>query len=658
MARLIVKSPYIQCGKQNAGGYLCYIATRERVEIIPDDRPPTRKQEQLITKLVKDFPDVKELLEYEDYIAHPTKANASSLITLALEEHWKQVQQTDGYMKYIATRPRAERLGDHGLFGDTDHVDLSAAMSELEHYSGNVWTHILSLHREDAERLGYNNAQAWRALLRAHRNDIAAAMHIPPQDFRWYAAFHNEGHHPHVHMMAWSVKPGQAHLDRDGIRSIRSQLTNDIFQQELFHVYEQKSVSRDELVRETRKVMLELSRQMRETVCEHTQAEQMIWKLSQQLGEVKGKKSYGYLPRPMKRQVDEIVDQLERVPIVDECYQKWWELQCQVNAFYAEMKQPRPPLSKQKEFRAIRNAVIREAENIRLGKITFEDEKMEERGERVDDLVVSNQCLRLRARIEDNKLPLDQRDEAVEDLERLAEYGDVHAQYFLGLLYRDGGLLLPDAEQAAHWLELAAKRDLPAAQYALGKLYLSDDPEVHDTSNGLHWLERAARNGSTDAAYRLGKEYLTGRFVRKDAVKAVEYLRHAADQNHPWANYLLGKLYLTGNGVPKNEEAAWNCFRMADAYGHPNAQYILERQDQWHQPQLLFTVSRLLYHMSNIFRDNAPTAPAQPRLHIDRKRMRELQELRIALGHQPDDHEEEQTQTQTQTWGGMTMKGW
>ena len=656
MARLIVKSPYIQCGKQNAGGYLRYIATRERVEIIPDGRPPTRKQEQLIAKLMKDFPDVKELLEYEDYVQKPTKANASSLITLALEEHWKQVQQTDGYMKYIATRPRAEQLGDHGLFGDADRVDLDAAMSELEHYTGNVWTHILSLHREDAERLGYNNAQAWRALIRAHRNDIAAAMHIPPQDFRWYAAFHNEGHHPHVHMMAWSVKPGEAHLDRDGIRQMKSKLTNDIFQQELLHVYEQKSISRDELVRETRKVMLELSRQMRDTICEHTQAEQMIWRLSQQLGKVKGKKSYGYLPRPMKRQVDEIVDQLERVPIVDQCYQKWWELQCQVNEFYSGKKQQRPPLSRQKEFRAIRNAVIREAENIRLGKVTFEDEKMEERGEWVDNWEVSYECLRLRASIEDNKLPLAQRDEAVENLERLAEHGDVHAQYFLGLLYRDGGLLLPDAEQAVHWLELAAKQNLPAAQYALGKLYLSDDPEVRDVDDSLQWLERAAGNGNTDAAYRLGKEYLTGKSVPRDAVKAAEYLRYASDRNHPWASYLLGKLYLTGNGVPKDEEAAWNCFRMANAYGHPYAQYVLERQEQWQCPELLLTVSRLLYHMSNIFRDNAPTVPAQPRLHIDRKRMQELQELRIALGHQPNDHEDEQTQTQI--WGGMTMKGW
>ena len=238
MARLIVKSPYIKCGGgQSAGGYMKYIATRERVEIIPDDRPPTRKQEQLITKLVKDFPDTKNLLEYEDYAQHPTKANASSLITLALEENWSQVQSSEGYAKYIATRPRAERLGDHGLFGDEDGVELDKAMLELEHYTGNVWTHIISLHRKDAARLGYDNAQAWCALLRTHRNDIAAAMNIKPQDFRWYAAFHNEGEHPHVHMMAWSANPGQAYLSRDGIRQIKSALTNQIFKQEMLHLY-------------------------------------------------------------------------------------------------------------------------------------------------------------------------------------------------------------------------------------------------------------------------------------------------------------------------------------------------------------------------------------------------------------------------------------
>ena len=177
MARLIVKSPYIKCGGGNsAGGYMRYIATRERVELIQDDRPPTRKQEQLIAKLVKDFPDARNLDEYGDYQEHPTKANASAFISRALEENWSDVQKSDGYMKYIATRPRAERLGSHGLFGDKDGVELDKAMAELENYTGNVWTHIISLKREDAERLGYDNARAWRNLLRAHRNDIGVSV--------------------------------------------------------------------------------------------------------------------------------------------------------------------------------------------------------------------------------------------------------------------------------------------------------------------------------------------------------------------------------------------------------------------------------------------------------------------------------------------------
>ena len=281
MARLIVKSPYIKCGSgKSAGGYLKYIATRERVEIIPDDRPPTQKQTQLIAKLVKDFPDAKELMEYEDYLSHPTKATASALITLTLEENWDKVQSMEGYAKYIALRPRAERLGEHGLFGDDDAVDLAAVADELDHYTGNVWTHIISLHREDAARLGYDHADAWRTLLRTHRNGIAAAMKIPPEDFRWYAAFHDEGNHPHVHMMAWSAKPNQAYLSKGGIRQIKSTLTNQIFRQELLHAYEQKSKSRDELVVEARKAMLELAKAMREMTCIHPEAEQMIWKLS------------------------------------------------------------------------------------------------------------------------------------------------------------------------------------------------------------------------------------------------------------------------------------------------------------------------------------------------------------------------------------------
>ena len=459
MARLIVKSPYIKCGAgQSAGGYLKYIATRERVEIIPDDRSPTNKQTQLIAKLVKDFPDAKELMEYEDYTAHPTKATASALITLTLESNWDRLSSMDGYAKYIALRPRAERLGEHGLFGDDDAVDLAAVADELDHYTGNVWTHIISLHREDAERLGYNHAEAWRTLLRTHRNDIAAAMKIPPEDFRWYAAFHDEGNHPHVHMMAWSVKPNQAYLSKDGIRQIKSTLTNQIFRQELLHVYEQKSTSRDELVAEARKAMLELAKVMREMTCIHPEAEQIIWDLSRQLGQVGGKKTYGYLPKPMKKLVDEIVDQMARLPTVDACYQTWWELQCQVEDHYSEEKKRiRPPLSQQKEFRQIKNSVIREAEHIRMNRISFEDEEMQDDGEQISAYAMSYECQDLQSMANDDSFPLEERDEAAEQLEQLVEDGDAYAQYVIGTAYRDGGLLIPNTAKARKLLERAAE---------------------------------------------------------------------------------------------------------------------------------------------------------------------------------------------------------
>lgn len=655
MARLIVKSPYIKCnGSQSATGYMKYIATRERVEILPDDRPPTRKQEQLITKLSKDFPGVKELLEYGDYTQRPTKANASALITLALEENWSKVSSSEGYAKYIATRPRAQRLGDHGLFGDEEGVDLDRAMSELEDYTGNVWTHIISLRREDATRLGYDNAQAWRSLLRTHRNEIATAMKIPPQDFRWYAAFHDEGEHPHVHMMAWSAKPGQAYLSKDGIKQIKSTLTNQIFKQEMYHLYEQKSASRDELVQETRKVMLEMSRQMAQGICEHPDMEHLMGQLAHQLGGVKGKKSYGYLSKPLKKLVDEIVNQTERLPVVHRCYQTWWELQCQLNQFYSGQEQQRPPLSQQKEFRAIKNAVIKEAERILLNRISFEDRDMEDRGGWVENQELPWDCYELRSIIENQEQTREERVAAAVQMKRLAQAGDVYAQYLMGLLYRDGGLVIPDTEKAQYWMEQAATQNVPAAQYALGKLLLSDDALVHDPDQGIRWLKASAQNGNDYAAYTLGKEYLNGRYVFKNTEKAADYFHQAAQVDNPWAQYLLGKLYLMGDGVEQDEHVAYRCFQAAAEQGHVYAEFFVERMEQgWTaSPQLMLSTTRLLHHMGNIFRDNTPAPPASGGPHIDRKRLQKLREKKMALGHKPDDHEEEQ-----QSWG-MSMGGW
>ena len=572
MAGLIVKSPYLKCGGgSSVSGYLRYIGTRERVEILPDGRPPTRKQEQLITKLVKDFPNSKELDEYLDYAEKPTKANASAFITRVLEENWAQVQQSEGYMKYIATRPRAERLGDHGLFGDEDGVDLTKAMEELDQYTGNVWTHILSLKREDAARLGYDNAKAWMNLLRANRNDIAAAMNIPPNHFRWYAAFHDEGKHPHVHMMAWSTVPGEAYLTREGIRKIKSQLTNQIFKQEMLHTYEQKSQSRDELVREARRAIRRLTREMAQSICSAPEIGQKMEHLATQLETVKGKKSYGYLPKSVKKTVDEVVDWLEKLPVVRECYEQWCILQNEVDSYYHDKPREKKKLSQEKEFRQIKNAVIQEAERIRLGEITFEnadltshDEPEQLRGESYD-------CWELRQSIRDDSLPLADRDRAAEELERLAEQDDTHAQYLMGQLYRDGPLLIPDSRKAKHWLTQSANQGLPEAQYALGKLLLSDDAEVRDPEEGIRWLKEAAENGNQWAAYRLGKEYLTGEVVTQDASKAVAWFTLSAEAGNQYAQYLLGKLYLTGQGVTHDQTQAMDWFSRSAAQGNQYA---------------------------------------------------------------------------------------
>ena len=645
MARLIVKSPYIKCGGGNsAGGYMRYIATRERVELIQNDRPPTRKQEQLIAKLVKDFPDAKEMGEYGDYQEHPTKANASAFISQALEENWSAVQKSDGYMKYIATRPRAERLGSHGLFGDKDGVELDKAMAELESYTGNVWTHIISLKREDAERLGYDNARAWRNLLCAHRNDIAAAMNIPPQDFRWYAAFHDEGDHPHVHMMAWSVKPNQAYLSQDGIRQIKSKLTNDIFKQEMLHLYEQKTVSRDQLVREARQAMRELVQQMRTRICDHPEAERLMQELALQLETVKGKKSYGYLPKKQKALVDEIVDQMEQLPTVAECYEQWWQLQGQVEDFYSEKERHRPPLSRQKEFRQIKNAVIQEAETIRLGEITFEDETLDLRqGDEVDNgKDVSWDFRTLRMDVQDEYSSLAERDDAVESMRELAENGDIHAQYFMGELYRDGPLLPPDWVMARYWFDKAAKQGYAAAQYALGKLYLSDDASVHDPELGIQWLEYAAYNGNHDASYRLGKEYLKGESVRRDTRKAMDHIYTSAQAGNLHAQYRLGQLLLQGKVVERDKEAGIQWLSQAVEQGHSYAQCLLERQSASTAPEVFLAVTRLLHHMANIFQDNSLPQSGTGLTHIDRKRRQELREKRLVHGHKEDDHEEQQ----------------
>ncbi len=487
-----------------------------------------------------------------------------------------------GYMGYMAERPRS-----HGLFGDKDTVDMDATMKDLNEYSGNIWTHVISLKREDAERLGYDHAAQWRNLIRTHRNEIAAAMNIPPQDFRWYAAFHDEGDHPHIHMMAWSAKPGQAYLSKDGIRKIKSALTNDIFKQEMLHTYEQKSASRDELVRKAREEMKTLAQEMRQSIGSHPEVESLMVTLTAQLESVTGKKKYGYLPKAVKKTVDEIVDQMERMPVINECYQTWWELQCQIEDFYSEKERQRPPLSEQREFRSIKNAVIQEAENIRMGKVTFEDADVEEQ-ESLETSDLSYDCWELWMVTQDDTAPMADRDEAAAQLMGMAEGGDPDVQYLVGRLYRDGPVLISDNVEAQYWFGQSARQGYTPVQYELGKLLLSDDPEVQDPTLGIQWLEYAAHHGSDCAAYRLGKEYLKGKIVARDSVKAQEYLTQSAEAGNQYAQYALGKLYLDR----QDQTQAHYWFTQSAARDNEYAQFFLDRWDSLKPPSTMLSVTQ------------------------------------------------------------------
>ena len=363
MARLIQKSGYIKAGK--AAGYMEYVATRDGVEIIQSTEPVTKKQEQFIQKLLKDFPDAKDLFEYSDYMQTPNRGTASAFIATALDTHLHEMESESGYMSYIAQRPRAEKHGGHGLFSKADTTDLKAAKAELEAHNGKVWTFIFSLRREDAERLGYNKAAAWQNLLKQDSAAIAGAMRIQTDDFRWYAAYHDEGHHPHVHMMVWSAEPKKGYLTREGIAVMRSKMTNAIFHEEMKELYIKKDAAYKESVQTAKESLLMYIRMLESSESTDPVIEQKLRDLSQTLEQVDGKHVYGYLPKEVKAQVDEIVERLAQLPEVAACYEQWWKLKDEIAGYYGRNTPPHQPLVQQKEFRTIKNMIIQQAEAFR-----------------------------------------------------------------------------------------------------------------------------------------------------------------------------------------------------------------------------------------------------------------------------------------------------
>ena len=353
------------------GGYAKYIATREGVEKIDDSQrhaPATIKQQELIMRILRDFPDAKESHEYEDYRREKTVGNASEFITRALEENMDRVADSKTYADYIATRPRAERFGSHGLFTDDGvQVQLSKVSQELNEYTGHVYTTILSLRREDAARLGFDNGSRWRDFLRGQTQTISENLKIPMEHLRWYAAYHDEGHHPHIHMIAYSTVPGEGYLSDKGVETMRSTFARDIFKQDMHQIYAQQAQFRDQLREQGRESVAEIVAQINSGVYSNTKVEALLVSLSDRLSRTSGKKVYGYLKADVKAIVDEIVAELAADERIRKLYDLWYEQREDVLRTYTDHFPERVPLEQNKEFKTIRNAVIQEAMKIVSG---------------------------------------------------------------------------------------------------------------------------------------------------------------------------------------------------------------------------------------------------------------------------------------------------
>ena len=372
MSRVRFMSPYLKGGRDAAklSNRARYIATRPGVEVLrgeQQDQSATSKQQAYIQSLLRDFPGAKELLEYEDYCNAPTQANANTFIRQVQEDFAEPMSRLENYLDYVSHRPGVQMDGEHGLWCAGGKVrNLSQAVREVAEHTGSVWTPVVAIRREDAERLGYNDAESWRQLVCACAPEIARGYKVPLEHLRWYAAFHRKEDSVHIHMVVFSSDPKEGYLTRQGIQQVKSAFGRRIFQQDLLHVYEQKTEYRDALGRDAERTMAELITQMETGQLQNENLERLVLELAQRLHNTQGKKVYGYLPPKTKALVDAIVDELAKDERVAAAYNLWNQMREEVCRTYSEQLPERLPLSKQKEFKAVRNMVIREM--LRLGR--------------------------------------------------------------------------------------------------------------------------------------------------------------------------------------------------------------------------------------------------------------------------------------------------
>ena len=589
MSQLIVTSRYLKSGNQKnktkRRNYTKYIATRETVEIrsqkfVDRNANATKNQEKLINDLINDFPESKRYLEYEDYEREPTIENAGELISTIVERNADVVGDRQNFVGYMAMRPGVEKRGSHGLFNEKDEpIILNQAANEIAEHKGNVWSHVVSLRREDAVRLGFDNSDAWRELVKRHISDIAKAQNIPLCNLKWYAAYHDTTHHPHIHLLVYSTNPKQGFLTTKGIDQIRSAFANDIFHDDLQSIYQEQTLSRDELKAVSKTEFESIARKIQQGGFDDPQLEELIRKLYIQLQNVKGKKVYGYLPMEIKATVNKIFSELEKDENIRQLYEKWCSLERLKYKTYTQKEAELPELVDNKGFQPVRNMIIRTVLNMKPFDVNTEIEGSEPNDEYFDNTPQDMSPLF----DESEPLAETETDESAAAIKYYIKWNDQYKKACKLIYGKDAKL--NDFKEAEQLLLSESQRGNVLAVYDLGKLYSTDKlgekneemsiAKYTRALQGFLQIEPNSKKLKPYVQYRIGKMFCYGLGTEQDYEKAFEWFERSAKQKNKFAQFSLANLYYYGSGVEKDLSQAFLWYQRSSSQGQPYAAYSI-----------------------------------------------------------------------------------
>ena len=589
LSQIIVTSRYLKSGTQKSKNkrrnYTKYIATRETVEVrdqntIDRNDNATKNQKELIDDLLSDFPEAKRYLEYEDFKANPTVENASELISTIIERNADIIGNRQNFVGYMAMRPGVEKRGSHGLFNEKDEpIILNQAANEIAEHKGNVWSHVVSLRREDAVRLGFDNSDAWRELVKRHISDIAKAQNIPLCNLKWYAAYHDTTHHPHIHLLVYSTNPKQGFLTKAGIDKVRSVFANDIFHDDLQSIYQEQTVSRDELKAVSKNEFESIVNRIASNDHTDPQLEELIRKLYIQLQNVKGKKVYGYLPMEIKETVNKIFSELAKDENIQQLYEKWCGLERLKYKTYTQKETELPKLADNKVFQPVRNMIIRTVLNMKPFDANTEIEGSEPNDEYFDNTPQNMSPLFDEA----EPLAETETDESAAAIKYYIKWNDQYKKACKLIYGKDAKL--NDFKKAGQLLLSESQRGNVLADYDLGKLYSTDklgerneEMSVAKYTRALQGFLRIEPNSKKlkpYVQYRIGKMFCYGLGTEQDYQKAFEWFERSAKQKNKFAQFSLANLYYYGSGVEKDLSQAFLWYQRSSSQGQPYAAYSI-----------------------------------------------------------------------------------